>query len=196
MEDVNSPGRIVLIRHGQTDWNLEERLQGATDVPLNDAGRDQARAVARHLHAEALTWDVVVSSPLDRAVETARIIGDALGLELAATYAELIERGFGPHEGTSFAGLEPHERETILADGETADAVARRGLAALRRIRDEHPGRNVLVVAHGSLIRLTVSELNGEAHPRVANCEVVPVRLDALDAAAPADAHAARSTAP
>jgi probable phosphoglycerate mutase len=71
-------------------------------------------------------------------------------------------------------------RERILADGEPADAVARRGLAALRRIRAEHPGRNVLVVAHGSLIRLTVSELNGEAHPRVRNCEVVPVRTEAL----------------
>ena len=58
--------------------------------------------------------------------------------------------------------------------------MARRGLAALRRIRDEHPGRNVLVVAHGSLIRLTVSELNGEAHPRVRNCEAVPVRVEAL----------------
>lgn len=180
MEGVNTPGRIVLIRHGQTDWNREERLQGATDVPLNDAGRQEARAVAEHLRGGATRWDVLVSSPLDRAVETARIIGTALGLEPAATCAGLVERSFGVHEGSTLAGLEAQARERILAEGEPVDAVARRGLAALRRIRAEHPGRNVLVVAHGSLIRLTVSELNGEAHPRVRNCEVVPVRIEAL----------------
>lgn len=179
---MNSPGRIALIRHGQTDWNLQERLQGATDVPLNEAGREQARSVARRLRAEARAWDVLVSSPLGRAVETARIIGDELGLPLTETCPEFVERGFGPHEGTSFAGLEPHEREVVLRAGEAPDAVARRGLAGLRRIRAEHPGRSVLVVAHGSLIRLTVSELNGEALPRVANCEVVPVRVEALGA--------------
>ncbi|MFE7631694.1 histidine phosphatase family protein [Kocuria sp. NPDC057446] len=180
---MNTPGRIVLIRHGQTDWNLEERLQGATDVPLNDAGREQARALARHLRAEGARWDVLVSSPLGRAVETARIIGGILGLELAATYDELVERGFGPHEGSRLAGLEGPARERILSAGEPVEAVVRRGLAALRRIRDDHPGRGVLVVAHGSLIRLTVSELNGEAHPRIRNCEVVPVRTEALGAA-------------
>ena len=85
MEGVNTPGRIALIRHGQTDWNLEERLQGATDVPLNDTGRHEARAVARRLHAGASRWDVLVSSPLSRAVETAQIIGGVLGLELSET---------------------------------------------------------------------------------------------------------------
>jgi uncharacterized phosphatase len=192
---VNTPGRIVLIRHGQTDWNLEERLQGATDVPLNDAGREQARVVARHLHAEALGWDVLVSSPLGRAVETARIIGEALGLELAATYDDLVERSFGPLEGSRLAGLEGAAREEVLSAGEPPEAVVRRGLAALRRIRADHPGRSVLVVAHGSLIRLTVSELNGEAHPRIGNCEVVPVRTEALGAARLRD-DAAESTAP
>ena len=192
---MNTPGRIVLIRHGQTDWNLEERLQGATDVPLNDAGREQARVVARHLHAEALGWYVLVSSPLGRAVETARIIGEALGLELAATYDDLVERSFGPLEGSRLAGLEGAAREQVLSAGEPPEAVVRRGLAALRRIRADHPGRRVLVVAHGSLIRLTVSELNGEAHPRVGNCEVVPVRTEALGAARLRD-DASESTAP
>ncbi|MFI7483569.1 histidine phosphatase family protein [Kocuria sp. M1R5S2] len=177
---MNTTGRIVLIRHGQTDWNLQERLQGATDVPLNATGREQARAAGRRLRAEGAHWDVLVSSPLDRAVQTARSIGAALDLELSRTYEELVERGFGPYEGTSLAGLPESERQRVLAAAEPADAVARRGLAALRRIREEHPGRNVLVVAHGSLIRLTVSELDGEAHPRVRNCEVVPVRVAAL----------------
>lgn len=177
---MNTAGRIVLIRHGQTDWNVEERLQGATDVPLNDVGHEQARAAGRHLRAEEPRWDVLVSSPLARAVETARAIGTALGLEVSRTYEELVERSFGAHEGSRLAGLPEPERRRILAAAEPAEAVARRGLAVLRQIRDEHPGRNVLVVAHGSLIRLTVSELNGEAHPRVANCEVVPVRVQAL----------------
>ncbi len=192
---MNTPGRIALIRHGQTDWNLEERLQGATDIPLNDAGREQARVAAGHLRSGAVRWDVLVSSPLGRAVETARIIGGVLGLELTATYDDLVERGFGPYEGSRLAGLEGAARERILDAGEPPEAVARRGLAALRRIREDHPGRSVLVVAHGSLIRLTVSELNGEAHPRVRNCEVVPVRAEALEAARRRD-DVAESTAP
>ncbi|MBN3690239.1 histidine phosphatase family protein, partial [Francisella tularensis subsp. holarctica] len=106
-----------------------------------------------------------------------------LGLELAATYDELVERSFGPLEGSRLAGLEGAAREQLLSAGEPPEAVVRRGLAALRRIRADHPGRRVLVVAHGSLIRLTVSELNGEAHPRVGNCEVVPVGTEALGAA-------------
>ncbi|PLC11069.1 phosphoglycerate mutase [Kocuria flava] len=180
---MTNPGRIVLIRHGQTDWNLAERLQGAVDVPLNDTGRHQAREAGRLLREQALPWDVLVSSPLGRAVETARLIGEALGLEPAGTYPELTERGFGRHEGTSYAGLGPAEREALMGAGEPAGAVARRGLAALHRIRREHPGRHVLVVAHGSLIRLTLSHLHGRAHPRIGNCEVVPVGVEALAAA-------------
>ena len=73
----------AFIRHGQTDWNREGLLQGSSDIPLNDTGRAQARDALMTLRS--MPWDVVVSSPLRRARETAQIIADALGLELGGT---------------------------------------------------------------------------------------------------------------
>ena len=89
---------IALVRHGQTAWNFERRLQGTTDIPLNDTGREQAATVAPRLTG---TWDVVVSSPLGRARETAQIIADALGLELGGTYPDVVERHYGDAEGAT-----------------------------------------------------------------------------------------------
>ncbi|TPX05042.1 histidine phosphatase family protein, partial [Schumannella luteola] len=98
-EDGGEDGRVTLafVRHGQTDWNREGRLQGSSDIPLNDTGREQALAAERML-AE-WTWDAVVSSPLARARETARIVADGLGLPLGPAYPELVERDYGPLEG-------------------------------------------------------------------------------------------------
>ncbi len=83
---------ILLVRHGQTDWNLDRRLQGHTDRPLNDRGREQARALAAELASEPL--DAVYSSDLVRAHETARIIAAGRGLDVTAM-DDLRERNFG-----------------------------------------------------------------------------------------------------
>ena len=88
---------FALVRHGQTDWNAERRLQGATDIPLNDVGREQAREAVATL--ADYQWDAIVSSPLSRAAETADLIAEGLGLTVARRIPELIERSFGPAEG-------------------------------------------------------------------------------------------------
>jgi uncharacterized phosphatase len=88
---------FALIRHGQTDWNAQRRLQGSTDIPLNDVGRGQARDAAAVV--SAYEWDVVVSSPLSRAAETADLIAAGLGLSVCRRVPELSERSFGPAEG-------------------------------------------------------------------------------------------------
>ena len=107
---------IALIRHGQTDWNLAERMQGRTDIPLNETGREQARVAASALADEP--WDVVVSSPLGRARETAEIIATALGVPLGTGYDELIEQDFGVAEGTLVAELATRWPDRDFADKE------------------------------------------------------------------------------
>ncbi|NQD41453.1 histidine phosphatase family protein, partial [Glutamicibacter halophytocola] len=89
--------KLGFVRHGQTQWNLEGRLQGSSDIPLNDTGRSQAREAVKVLGAGG--WDVIVSSPLSRARETAQIIAEGLGLELGPSYDLLIERDYAQGEG-------------------------------------------------------------------------------------------------
>ena len=178
LSDDRPPERLVLVRHGETEWNRERRLQGRTDNPLNSAGRAQARRAERELAVE--TWDVVVSSPMLRAVETAGFIAGACGLQLARTVPELIERDYGTAEGALLNGLSEPELTAALGIGEPEPEVTRRGLAALQGLAVQYPGRRIIAVAHGTLIRLTLSALTGRVHPRVLNGEAVEVPLGLL----------------
>ncbi len=150
---------LALIRHGQTDWNLAGRMQGRTDIPLNETGREQARVAASALATEP--WDVVVSSPLERARETAAIIADSLGVPLGGTYDELIEQGFGAAEGTLVAELDLRWPKRDFERKESDEEVGPRGVRGLERIASEYPGARVLVVAHGTLIRHTLATIAG-----------------------------------
>ena len=110
---------FFVLRHGQTDWNVEARLQGSTDIPLNDTGRAQARAAAAFFKDRGLTR--IVTSPLIRAHETARLVGEQLGLEPVID-ARLIERNFGLFEGTAHVfglkrALGPPTLDQLLNDG-------------------------------------------------------------------------------
>ena len=91
----------MLIRHGLTDWNLAGRLQGRTDIPLNDTGRGQARGVGRELVGQG--FSLILASPLGRAQETAALIAEELNAETGQPVPDLIERGFGPLEGRIMA---------------------------------------------------------------------------------------------
>lgn len=159
---------FALVRHGQTDWNAERRLQGSTDIPLNDVGRGQARDAVAAL--SGYEWDAVVSSPLGRAAETANIIAAGLGLRVDRRIAELTERSFGPAEGLQ-AGP---ELEALRIPGgfrgaESDDDAAARGLAALEALAGEFSGRRVLVIAHGTLIRLSLSRALGRTIQSIDN---------------------------
>jgi len=159
---------FALVRHGQTDWNAERRLQGATDIPLNDVGREQAReAVATLANYQ---WDAIVSSPLSRAAETADLIAEGLGLTVARRVPELIERSFGPAEGLQ-AGpeLEALRIPGGFRGGESDDDAASRGMDALEQLAQEFSGQRVLVVTHGTLIRLSLSRAIGRTLDSVHN---------------------------
>ncbi|MFP5313060.1 MAG: histidine phosphatase family protein [Actinomycetes bacterium] len=159
---------FALVRHGQTDWNAERRLQGATDIPLNDVGRGQARDAVTIL--APYEWDAVVSSPLSRAAETADLIADGLGLTVSRRVPELTERSFGPAEGMQ-AGP---ELEALRVPGgfkgaESEDEAADRGIAALEALAEEFRGQRLLVVTHGTLLRVTLSRAIGQTLASVDN---------------------------
>ena len=169
---------IALIRHGQTDWNLALRMQGRSDIPLNDTGREQALVAASALAAEP--WDVVVSSPLLRARETAEIIAAALDVPLGASYDELLEQDFGVAEGTLVSELATRWPDRDFAGMEPDEVVGPRGIRGLERIALDHPGARVLAVAHGTLIRYTLAAITGHEtrqYPKLDNASSSMVRF-------------------
>ncbi|MGV3713495.1 histidine phosphatase family protein [Pseudolysinimonas sp.] len=167
---------VAFIRHGQTDWNREGLLQGSSDIPLNDTGRAQAEDALMTLRSRP--WDAVVSSPLRRARETAQIIADGLGIPLGEAYPELVERDYGPLEGTSSAAAIERWPTREYPGAESLDAVATRGTEALALITADHPDGAVLVVCHGTIIRYTLARLAGRPVPGIDNGSVSMVRAD------------------
>lgn len=159
---------IAVVRHGETDWNLARRIQGRTEVPLNETGRAQAAAAARMLASAG--WSGMRTSPLGRAVETAEILSGALGLGDPHIDDSLWERDFGPAEGLLVAEAERRWPGLEIPGAETLDALAMRAEASLLRALDEAPG--TVVVAHGALLRAGLAKIGGEPLPRILNCEV------------------------
>jgi 2,3-bisphosphoglycerate-dependent phosphoglycerate mutase len=158
---------IVLVRHGETDWNRDNRFQGHADPPLNDTGREQARALAEQLRGEGLV--VAYTSPLRRAAETAAILGEVLGLAAVPEDA-LMEVDVG-----SWSGLTRDEVEARFPsgyarwleyghgwdDGESYDELGGRVVAGLSRISARHCDVAVLAVTHGGPIRSALAAADG-----------------------------------
>ena len=153
---------LLLVRHGETDWNAAGRLQGHTDRPLSDFGRRQARQLAEELAGES--FDAIYASDLARARETAEIVGEGLGLPTMLD-PDLREKDWGTWEG-----LTPVERDRVELVGESTKAHQNRMLRALRRIAERHPGGRVLVVTHGGSMRRVQTAALGMAMPVVENC--------------------------
>jgi broad specificity phosphatase PhoE len=154
---------LLLVRHGETDWNADGRLQGHTDRPLSDYGRRQARVLAAELEGEEL--QAIYSSDLARARETAEIVGERLGLPVVLD-PDLREKDWGTWEG-----LTAVERDRVEFVGEPTEAHQERILGALRRISERHPGEGrVLVVTHGGSMRRVQAAAMGMAMPVVENC--------------------------
>jgi broad specificity phosphatase PhoE len=154
---------LLLVRHGETDWNAEGRLQGHTDRPLSDFGRRQAHELAEELDGEEL--EAIYSSDLARARETAEIVGRKLGLPTVLD-PDLREKDWGTWEG-----LTAVERDRVEFVGESTEEHRDRILDALRRISERHPGDGrVLVVTHGGSMRRVQTAAMGVALPVVENC--------------------------
>ncbi|HKI92794.1 MAG TPA: histidine phosphatase family protein [Gaiellaceae bacterium] len=155
---------LLLVRHGETDWNAEGRLQGHTDRPLNDYGRRQAAALAEQLADEEIA--AIYASDLARARETAEIVSGRIGLPVALD-PDLREKNWGSWEGLTAA-----ERERVEHVGETTKEHRERTLRAVHRIAEQHPGECVVVVTHGGSLRRVQAAVLGVALPVAANCSV------------------------
>lgn len=174
--------RVILWRHGQTDFNVNRQVQGQVDIPLNEVGRSQAQRAAGQL-AQVMPPDVIFSSPLSRAWDTARALGEACGLA-PRLEERLLERSFGQWEGlneeqirqgwpTEFTEWrdwgDPDPSTGVEARQAVGQRVAQAVLEAVEaiesgkisRIRPETEEANVVFVSHGSAITQGVVTLLG-----------------------------------
>lgn len=161
--------RLYLVRHGETEWNKSLRYQGHQDIPLSEEGRVQAGKIARRLAGEKI--DAAYASDLSRALETAKAITAYHSLEVVIM-PELRETNFGQWEGLTYgeidrqfheimSGWRSNPRDTKIPGGESLGEVADRCWKGISRIVDGNPNRNVLVVAHGGIIRIAVATVLG-----------------------------------
>jgi broad specificity phosphatase PhoE len=155
---------LLLVRHGETDWNAEGKLQGHSDRPLNDFGRRQATALADRLEDEDIA--AIYSSDLVRAKETAEILGARVGVPVVVD-PDLREKNWGTWEG-----LTGDERLTVEFEGETTEDHRDRTLGAIARIVERHPHERVVVVTHGGSVRRVQTTVSGFALPVIENCSV------------------------
>ena len=162
---------ITLVRHGQTDWNLEGRIQGSTDIPLNDTGRAQARDVAARL--AGARFDHIYASPLCRARETAVIIARELSLPAPLVTVGLREHEFGDAEGLLWDAYRERfgARPDDVPGAESLEQLTDRALASLARIdvaarrRSAPRLESVLVCTHGGVIRALLEHASGGTLP-------------------------------
>jgi broad specificity phosphatase PhoE len=176
---------LLLVRHGETDWNREARFQGHADPPLNELGRAQAAELATMLADEEVA--AVYSSPLKRAFETAELLAAPRGLT-AVPVEGLREVDVGSWQGLTRVEIEARFPEQFRRwldygrgwdDGETYEEMGERVIAALRELATRHERERIMGVTHGGPIRAALAHAAGITHsearrrgPVVGNCFV------------------------
>ncbi|MDC7717656.1 histidine phosphatase family protein [Vogesella sp. DC21W] len=164
--------RFCLVRHGETDWNAERRLQGQLDIPLNAQGQHQARQLADTVAAAGHRFDALYSSPLSRAYDTAVPLAHAVGLGVT-TLPTLMERHFGAMQGArlddaaqthpqAWAAYAERSLHHDLYGGESIQAFADRIHAAVNQLARQHCGQRILLVAHGGVLDMIYRLASGQ----------------------------------
>jgi len=156
------PTRILAIRHGETAWNVDTRLQGHLDIPLNEVGQRQAQHLAQAL-VQRDAMDAIYASDLSRAHTTAQAIAQATG-HTVTTHAGLRERHFGAFQGRTFAEIEVelpehawHWRKRTPdwvppEGGESLEMLRERIVGTVSELAARHPGQQIVMVAHGGVL--------------------------------------------
>lgn len=148
---------ICLIRHGETDWNLQGRIQGKTDIALNTTGVNQAEECREYLKNH--TFDVLVSSPLIRAKKTAAIINQYRQLPLLQMN-EFKERSFGEGEGLTIQKREERYPDGNYPGQEEIEVFRARVMSGIEKVNQQFPEREVVLVAHGAVINMILATLS------------------------------------
>jgi uncharacterized phosphatase len=150
--------KIFLIRHGQTDWNLQGRFQGREDIALNEFGILQAEKCGKAIQGES--FQAVITSPLSRARKTAEIIAKQVSVEQI-----IIEEGITERDFSKVSGMTPREREAFYASGEKDDkepweVLCKRMISSVRKYAEQFKNHNIIMVSHGASINSVLSVLS------------------------------------
>lgn len=146
---------ICLIRHGQTDWNKQKRIQGRINNQLNDTGKAQVQEVGKILKEQDPFWDIIIASPLDRAIDSAKIIAKELNYTGDIIINNnVIEREFGEAEG-EYITDEIYDKITkdIVKNLEKSYELQKRAFDALMDIAKTYPGKKILIATHSHFIK-------------------------------------------
>lgn len=157
LESDSKPTLFYLVRHGQTDWNVQGKIQGLADIPLNETGRAEATQLSEEI--KEIAFDVCFSSDLERALETAQILTATRSL-IIKTDPALRERNFGPWEGQLFSELLEFEAQgQPLHNIESDKEIKKRVFPLLHEIADNYAGSTILIVTHSGVIRSILAHL-------------------------------------
>lgn len=177
--------RIYFVRHGETVWNVENKICGMTDSPLTENGRAQAQQTGALVHASGLHIDEILYSPLSRAADTAKAIAAATGIP-AREEPRLREQCFGKYEGTPRDGAEFKVSKTHFADrydgGESMLQLAQRLYNLLDELKADE-NKTYLLVAHNGIARVVQSyfyDMTNEEYAAfgIQNCELREFTFD------------------
>ena len=188
---------FFLVRHGETQWNKNQKLQGQLDSPLTELGLRQAATVSQIL--STMPIDLIISSPLKRAYSTAEIVQTQLQSQLRfqntqhtlTTNIKLVERHFGDWQAQSIKDIQHHTdyqtvffqvSELIPPNGESAIDCAKRFHQALVEIAQLNKGKHILLVSHGDIMRCFLTKyqlgfINSNQNPYTNGC-IIPIRFD------------------
>lgn len=157
--------RLIITRHGKTEWNKKRLVQGQTDIPLHPEGIEETKAFAQKLHVYSI--DRIYTSHLQRAHQTATILQNLLSIDNLHTHTGLSERKFGPYEGVSWnvvdeqftqKGINFFEQSHVGV--ESNEDFTTRVIKTLEQIASDHKGETILVVTHGGTIWQILSYFN------------------------------------
>ena len=164
--------KIIVTRHGETQWNVEGKIQGQLDSPLTELGLRQAQALGGRLKQEAFSQ--IYSSDLGRCRHTAQVIAEATGQAIQSIQFDqrLRERGFGILQGLTWSQVSANHPEVakairagtpdyIVPEGENYRMILQRALACLENLSHRHPGELILVVSHGGVLNILFKHLLG-----------------------------------
>ena len=174
-------GHVYFVRHGETVWNVENKICGATDSPLTERGRSQAQELGKRILDEGIKYDEILYSPLSRARDTALIISQTTGIP-ARVEERLIEQNFGKWEGTARNGLDfKADKENFATDYEGGESMLRlcqRTYNLLDEIKNKSDDTTYLLVAHNGIARAVNSYFHSMSNKEYAsfgikNCEIV-----------------------
>ena len=179
---------LLFIRHGETDWNRQQRFQGQIDVPLNAMGHAQAQRLGARLLAER--HDAFFTSDLTRARETAAPLAKAWG-HMPVALAGLREQNFGVLEGLDVPTIKArhadlwqrwleHRSDFELPGGESLQAFHQRVISAVRELADAAPGQRLVIVTHGGVLDMLWRTVHGLPVAGLRSCEIPNTGLNRL----------------